>query len=135
MPRKSGWINKTTRLAVWWRDDFTCVFCGKGAPDVRLSLDHLSEPDDHTASTLVTACVSCNSARKRSSVRSFCLARGWSPGTVWKRIRTQQAKPLAPYRHAVRTLRSLGAPAWFDMIKQGLTAKDMEIGDGDETNL
>ncbi len=57
------------RVAVFRRDDFTCVYCGRDGtkdPEVRLSIDHV-EPrmrgGDNSAGNVVTACVSCNRAK------------------------------------------------------------------------
>lgn len=57
-------IPRDTRKVVYARDNFRCVWCGKGNPDVRLTLDHhpipwsaggSDEPDN-----LRTLCWDCN---------------------------------------------------------------------------
>lgn len=69
MPRKgwhgSKWIRVELRWAIYFRDHLQCVWCGKecGAE----TLDHLI-PGDRSAARphhLVSACLSCNSKRKR----------------------------------------------------------------------
>lgn len=51
------------RFEVLSRDGFRCVYCGRGAPDVELHLDHAkpySKGGPSTAANLVTACQDCN---------------------------------------------------------------------------
>ncbi len=54
------------RAEIFARDDQTCVYCGRRAPDVELSVDHV-EPrmrgGDNSAGNVVTACVDCNRAK------------------------------------------------------------------------
>ncbi len=52
---------------VWWsvlkRDRFTCRYCGRRAPEVRLQVDHvqaLANGGKTVLENLVTACVACN---------------------------------------------------------------------------
>jgi len=61
--RGSRTIPKSTRFFVFRRDDFTCVYCGRSAPYVRLQVDHRtawSQGGTHDTENLVTACTDCN---------------------------------------------------------------------------
>lgn len=54
---------KKTRFEVFLRDNFTCKYCGRKAPDVVLSIDHIhpkSKGGTNETKNLVTACVDCN---------------------------------------------------------------------------
>jgi HNH endonuclease len=56
-------ISKGTRFRIFQRDDFSCQYCGRRAPDVTLEPDHIvpksqGGPDD--MDNLVTACFDCN---------------------------------------------------------------------------
>ena len=56
-------INARLRFEILRRDDHTCRYCGAGAPDVKLTVDHvvprsLGGSDEPT--NLVTACLDCN---------------------------------------------------------------------------
>ncbi len=51
----------------WWRvlkrDQFTCRYCGRKPPDVKLQVDHvraLANGGKTVLENLVTACTSCN---------------------------------------------------------------------------
>lgn len=58
--------SKTLRYEVMRRDAFTCRYCGRSAPDVKLHVDHvlpvaLGGRDD--ASNLTTSCADCNQGK------------------------------------------------------------------------
>lgn len=91
-----SWIRKERRRAIYERDQFRCVYCGKSLFDdegVRLTLDHLVPKaigGGNECSNLVTACHVCNSLRRESSVGEFIavLARmGVKAESIRKRVR------------------------------------------------
>lgn len=59
-------ISKRLRFEILRRDNYTCRYCGHAAPEVKLTVDHLTpvalggreEPGN-----LVSACVDCNSGK------------------------------------------------------------------------
>lgn len=56
-------LSKRTRFEVFKRDDFTCQYCGKRAPEVVLHVDHIvarANGGSDDAINLRTACVDCN---------------------------------------------------------------------------
>jgi hypothetical protein len=62
--RKS--IPKRIRFEVFKRDSFKCQYCGKGAPEVILHVDHLhpvSKGGDADVLNLITACADCNAGK------------------------------------------------------------------------
>lgn len=76
------WIRKEKRAAIYERDGWECVYCGRGPRDPRrmnqaaviLSLDHLiprSEGGSNDATNLVCACHSCNSSRGNRNWREY----------------------------------------------------------------
>lgn len=77
------WIRTAKRAAIYERDGWACVYCGRGIRDARnygqaqllLSLDHLdcrsSGKQDNRAENLVTACTHCNCSRKDRPWREF----------------------------------------------------------------
>lgn len=59
-------LSKRLRFEVMRRDNHTCRYCGRSAPEVKLTVDHvlpvaLGGQDEPT--NLVTACVDCNSGK------------------------------------------------------------------------
>ena len=56
-------ISKKLRFEVFKRDNFTCQYCGKTAPDVILEVDHINpvkNGGDNNIMNLITACFDCN---------------------------------------------------------------------------
>jgi 5-methylcytosine-specific restriction endonuclease McrA len=69
----SKWIRPEKRLAIYIRDNFTCVYCGrmlKNDSKDNVTLDHLTPRKYHGtngATNLVTACRACNCSRQEKS--------------------------------------------------------------------
>jgi len=92
--RKQGqgrkWITKERRLALYIRDNFTCMYCGrnlKNATPAEIGLDHLvcsSKGGTNENTNLVTCCRSCNSSRCDRDLADF------APGGALERIEVQR---------------------------------------------
>lgn len=60
-------LSKKIRFEVFKRDSFKCQYCGKGAPDVVLHVDHIkpvAEGGTNDMTNLITACFDCNMGKK-----------------------------------------------------------------------
>lgn len=56
-------IPASMRFLVLKRDDYTCQYCGRSAPEVPLHIDHKipwSKVKEHKIENLVVACRDCN---------------------------------------------------------------------------
>lgn len=81
--RSSSFIAKSTRFAIYHRDNFRCVYCGKrdeppAYDGEGLTLDHIIaryHGGSHKPQNLVTACLSCNSSRQHKKHRKPTLQR------------------------------------------------------------
>ncbi len=77
MPKNNGskWIRPEKRRAIYKRDDFRCLYCGRGIEnEVMLTLDHVIPSElggTHDHWNLITACLSCNSSKKDMSLSQF----------------------------------------------------------------
>lgn len=63
-------VSKRLRFEIMRRDNHTCRYCGRSAPEVKLTVDHvlavaLGGLDE--AANLVTACVDCNAGKSSTS--------------------------------------------------------------------
>lgn len=70
----NGWYK--LRWQILARDSFTCQYCGKGAPDVQLEVDHkvsLADGGTDSLDNLVTSCWACN--RGKSGLRQSIILR------------------------------------------------------------
>lgn len=62
-------ISKKTRFEVLKRDEFTCQYCGRKAPDVILHIDHINpvaKGGDNNILNLITSCADCNLGKKHN---------------------------------------------------------------------
>lgn len=64
-------ITNKKRFEIFRRDSFTCQYCGKRGPTVRLEVDHIvptskGGPDDD--GNLLTACFECNRGKSNSHI-------------------------------------------------------------------
>lgn len=75
--RSSRWCPPATRLAIYRRDSFTCVYCLTNhahSPLGTLSLDHIrprSKGGTHAPTNLITACIPCNRARNNTALTRY----------------------------------------------------------------
>lgn len=72
--------NKITRFDILARDNFTCQYCGRKAPDVELQVDHIypvSRGGYDDEKNCVTACITCNSSKTNKIYRQLFTNEQW----------------------------------------------------------
>ncbi len=90
----SKWIRKDKRLAIHLRDDFQCLYCGRGLKNAKpgeMHLDHLlprSAGGGNEATNLITACASCNCSRQDQPWMDYAT------GGAADRIQQRRNQPL-----------------------------------------
>ena len=65
-------ISKKIRFEVFKRDNFTCQYCGKMAPDVVLEIDHINpiaNGGDNNILNLITSCHDCNRGKGKRTLK------------------------------------------------------------------
>jgi 5-methylcytosine-specific restriction endonuclease McrA len=78
--RSSKWISPVRRLAIYLRDSFACQYCGRDLREAKPSEVHLDHLRPRSAGggdgerNLVTACRSCNCARKEMPWTAYAPA-------------------------------------------------------------
>lgn len=97
----SNWIRKDKRLAIYMRDGCACAYCGATVEDgAELTLDHVLACDlggTNSEKNLVTACVSCNSAKQALTLADWFITlrdRGVDTKRIGDFIRTTTARKL-----------------------------------------
>ena len=66
-------VDSKLRFKILERDNFTCQYCGRKAPDVILEVDHIRPVclgGDNRESNLITSCSDCNQAKGTNRVLS-----------------------------------------------------------------
>ncbi len=97
-----NWIRLSTRLAIYSRDGFVCAYCGAEGESLGqgLTLDHVLACElggSNEANNLITACLSCNSAKQAKTTRQWFQTlrdRGIKTGKIAERIRRQTRRKL-----------------------------------------
>lgn len=65
MARKS--LSNKIRFEVFKRDNFTCQYCGRKAPEIVLNVDHIepvAKGGTNDIYNLVTSCFECNNGKR-----------------------------------------------------------------------
>lgn len=97
--RGMKWIRHSTRLAIYARDGFACVWCGVHVEQdgVTLTLDHC-KPDinggANDPNNLVTACHQCNSRRGAKGIVTFARSMSADPSETLAHIRRCRHRKL-----------------------------------------
>lgn len=98
----SKWITPQRRLAIYLRDNFQCIYCGKTVLTVTLSLDHIvarsTGKNDHSSGNLITCCMLCNSERNNTEIETFLSVKhGKNSHKVAARIAELTSKDMSSY--------------------------------------
>ena len=62
-------LSKKIRFEVFKRDNFTCQYCGRKAPDVVLEVDHITpvaKGGQNNIMNLITSCMECNRGKGKN---------------------------------------------------------------------
>jgi len=68
-------VSGHTQQQVWWADHFTCQYCGRGLPEVQLTIDHFHPLDlggVNDSSNYLTACKKCNKNKGNTPALKWC---------------------------------------------------------------
>lgn len=87
------WIRDKKRQAIYARDDYRCVYCGRwcGLAPGRATLDHVVPREDggtNEARNLITSCRPCNNSKGRKRLSD------WADLETQLRVSLQVLKPL-----------------------------------------
>lgn len=90
-------VKRGLRFRILARDDFTCQYCGRAAPQVKLEVDHIiprSRGGANTADNLITACFDCNQGKKAMELSAEQVARLSKPAAaaVSRAVRVHRAR-------------------------------------------
>lgn len=98
------WIRVDKRLAIYLRDDFTCLLCGCALCNTDpqdITLDHVkprSKGGTNDERNLFTCCRSCNSSRQDQRLSAY------APSWVCELVRRNVRRSLKKYRTLARSI-------------------------------
>jgi 5-methylcytosine-specific restriction endonuclease McrA len=119
--RSSNFVSKKKRLAIYLRDRFSCMYCGRdlhSAKPAEITLDHLECRNDnpsgvlrnglsiHDETNLVTACYRCNCGR---ADRIKCHK--YATQGAKDRIQRVRRRSLKPYLRLAKSILAGEIPA------------------------
>lgn len=92
-------ISKSLRFQILRRDNHTCRYCGRSAPEVKLTVDHVLPEalgGRNEANNLVAACVDCNGGKSATPPDATLVADVDADALRWSRaVSTAADKMLA----------------------------------------
>lgn len=110
-------VSKRTRYEVLRRDSHTCRYCGSSAPDVALTVDHvtpvaLGGRDD--PANLVAACRDCNAGKTSTSPDAATVAQVSDDDVRWAAAIRLAAKKMAKSHTAKTKAQAAFLSAWYE---------------------
>ena len=119
----SKWLRREKRLAIYLRDDFSCLYCGQKLflqLDM-LTLDHLKPriKDGHNGEhNLVTACKVCNNSRGDKSWRKFA-----NDNDVISKINRHRRRSIKKRKEVARCIITQ-YPSWQESLLAAIYDED-----------
>lgn len=101
---KGQWIRSDLRLAIYLRDEFRCVYCGRnlhGADPTEITLDHITtwvNGGSNLPTNLITACRHCNCSRQDKPLSKY------ADEHTRKAVYRQRSRKIDRYRKLAKSL-------------------------------
>jgi hypothetical protein len=101
--RKS--LTKKTRFEVFKRDNFTCQYCGRKAPDVILEIDHIKpvkNGGNNDIINLITSCFECNRGKGGRELKDNSIVEKQRAQIEELNLRRQQLEMMLKWRDGLK---------------------------------
>lgn len=101
---KGQWIRADLRLAIYLRDEFRCVYCGRNLHHVEpfeITLDHIKSwisGGSNSPTNLVTSCRSCNCSRQDKPLSKY------ADEHTRKAVYRQSRRKIDKYRRLAKSI-------------------------------
>lgn len=108
-------VSKSLRFQVLRRDNHTCRYCGRSAPEVRITVDHVVPAalgGGDTADNLVAACHDCNSGKAATPPDAQQVAQVQDDALRWAAAMQQAATTMIADAQARRQALSVFTAKW-----------------------
>lgn len=117
-------VSKRLRYEVLRRDNHTCRYCGAAAPDVKLTVDHVTPValggSDEPAN-LVTACAACNAGKTSSSPDAQVVEDVEQDALRWSRAMERAAQIQAKERERFQVFVDFFDDEWTEPVPYDYT--------------
>lgn len=108
-------VSKALRFQVLRRDNHTCRYCGRSAPEVRITVDHVVATalgGSDTADNLVAACADCNGGKSATPADAAVIENVSQDALRWARAQTAAAERMLADLEARTELRQRFLAKW-----------------------
>jgi len=124
---KGRWIRKSTRNAIYERDDYKCGYCGKDlskTPAAGIVLDHVDPEGGNEQKNLKTACKECNDSKGGKKVVDFLREKSKNPSMPIKlpSRSAKNAKAKKPKAKAKKPMAAAAKAALLARLAKGRKA-------------
>ena len=137
MARKG--LSKKIRFEVFKRDQFTCQYCGKKAPDVILHVDHIqpvSKGGTNDLLNLITSCQDCNLGKSNNLLDENSTLEKQRKQMEELQERREQIEMMFEWRKSLKDLKSFSSQYLVDYIENIISPYSLsEKGKSDVLNL
>lgn len=134
-------VSKRLRFEIFRRDNHACRYCGRTAPEVKLTIDHvvpetLGGTDD--PGNLVTACNDCNGGKSSVPPSAPMVADVAADVVRWARAMQQAADEIGAQEQSLEDVCEAVYAAWtprwipsdyrgsiYNFVKAGLSVSDL----------
>lgn len=131
-------LTKKVRFEVFKRDNFTCQYCGKSAPDVVLNADHIkpvAKGGTNELINLVTSCFDCNSGKKDRELSDNSEIKAQSKELKILAKKREQLEFLMQWRDELRDLDRKEAEYVISIINDELSIYGHKVTDQFEQKI
>lgn len=112
-------VSKRLRFEILRRDNHTCRYCGRSAPDARLTVDHVVPTTlggTDTADNLVAACSDCNAGKSSVPADAPLVADVAQDALRWSRALSQASEVMLADRETREHMQQHFLELWNDWV-------------------
>lgn len=124
-------ISNKTRFEVFKRDNFTCQYCGKSAPEVVLNVDHIepvSKGGSNDISNLITSCFECNNGKGNKKLSDKSELEKQHNELILLNERKKQLEQMMEWKKELINLDNHKVDMLTEYIEETLSTRITEVG-------
>lgn len=124
-------VSKKIRFEVFKRDSFTCQYCGDGAPNTVLNVDHINPVANGGGNdllNLVTSCFGCNSGKRDRLISDNSILKTQMSQAKVLSEKREQLKMLAEWNQSLKNLSDQEVDVFSEYLKKNYEIELSNIG-------
>lgn len=127
--RKS--LSNKTRFEIFKRDNFTCQYCGKSAPEVVLNVDHIepvSKGGTNDLFNLITSCFECNNGKSDKKLDDKSQLKKQHNELILLNERKKQIEQMMEWKKELKSFEKTQAEILKEYIEDALLTQITDKG-------